>query len=91
AAMDIETKLVFTKDAVYSLLKGQDTAAIGMPGLDAGFDILRMSSVPVLAIIEDMEERDIRQGDLIAYPGLEMIHRDDFARLVAESTCSFRL
>jgi sulfur relay (sulfurtransferase) DsrF/TusC family protein len=89
-AMDINAKLVLIGEATFTLLKNQDGSGIHMPPMNAALDVLAMSEAPIAAIQEDMDILGITRDDLIDYPYLEIIDREECEARIAASKCAFR-
>ena len=90
AAMDIPTTMLFLGESIYSLHKNQDASKLEMPDLMGGFDILEMSEVGVNVVDEDLAARAMVEDDLVDYPFLEVITKEEMTKRIAESDCSFR-
>ncbi len=89
-AMDIDTKLVLIGEATFTLAKNQDGSGIHMPPMNAALDILAMSEAPIAVVQEDMDILGIKREDLVDYPFLEIIDRDELESRIAASKCAFR-
>ncbi|MHA1681485.1 MAG: DsrE family protein [Promethearchaeota archaeon] len=90
AAMDIKTTFLMIGESIYTLHRGQDGTGIHFPTHEAGLDILEMSEVEIVIVREEMERLGVREGDLMDYPFLKIINREEMVRMVAEAECSFR-
>ncbi len=89
-ALDIDAQLVMLGEATFTLMKHQDGSGIHMPPMDAALDVLAMSEAPIAIIQEDMDILGITKDDLVDYPYLEIIDRDEFEARVASAKCAFR-
>jgi sulfur relay (sulfurtransferase) DsrF/TusC family protein len=89
-AMDINAKLALIGEATFTLLKNQDGSGIHMPPMNAALDILAMSEASIAVIQEDMDILGIKRGDLVDYPFLEVIDREELETRIAASKCAFR-
>ena len=80
--------LLLREDAVNYAVRGQDGTGIKIAGLtiQPGFLIetdlssLKQSNIPVYAVSEDLEERGLKQGDLIA--GVQFISKKEMGKFV---------
>ena len=67
AAFDQEVRLMFVDDGVYQLVKGQDTAGIGMKNFSPTYRTLGDYEVKSIYVDEDsLESRGLTQDDLVA-------------------------
>jgi len=89
-AMDINAVMVLLGEAAFTLMKNQDTTGIRIPPMQGGLDILAMSEGRLLVVQEDLDMLGLQRGDLIDYPYLEIIDRDDLDELVVSARCMFR-
>jgi len=80
--------LLLREDAVNYGVRGQDGTGIKIAGLTVqpGFLIetdlssLKQSNIPVYAVSEDLEERGIKQADLIA--GIQLLSKKELGKFV---------
>ena len=80
--------LLLCEDAVNYAVRGQDGTGIKIAGLtiQPGFLIetdlssLKQSNIPVYAVSEDLEERGLKQGDLIA--GVQFLSKKEMGKFV---------
>jgi len=80
--------LLLREDAVNYAVRGQDGTGIKIAGLtiQPGFLIetdlssLKQSNIPVYAVSEDVEERGLKQGDLIA--GVQFLSKKEMGKFV---------
>ena len=80
--------LLLREDAVNYAVRGQDGTGIKIAGLtiQPGFLIetdlssLKQSNIPVYAVSEDLEERGLKQGDLIA--GVQFLSKKEMGKFV---------
>ena len=80
--------LLLREDAVNYAVRGQDGTGIKIAGLtiQPGFLIetdlssLKQSNIPVYAVSEDVEERGLKQGDLIA--GIQFLSKKEMGKFV---------
>ncbi|MHA1792242.1 MAG: DsrE family protein [Promethearchaeota archaeon] len=89
-AMDFKTKFMLLGESILTLHKNQDGTGIKFPTLDKGVSILEMSDVEIIVVKEDMERFGMKESDLIGYPLLNVINKEEMARIIAEAACSFR-
>lgn len=67
AAFDQEVRLMFVDDGVYQLVKGQDTAGIGMKNFSPTYRTLGDYEVKSIYVDKDsLESRGLTQDDLVA-------------------------
>ena len=80
--------LLLREDAVNYAVRGQDGTGIKIAGLtiQPGFLIetdlssLKQSNIPVYAVSEDLEERGLKQADLIA--GVQFLSKKEMGKFV---------
>ena len=66
AAFDQEVRLLFVDDGVYQLVKGQDTAGIGMKNFSPTYRTLGDYEVKSIYVDKDsLESRGLTQDDLV--------------------------
>lgn len=88
--MDINAVVILLGEATFILMKNQDGEGIHMPSMQGGLDILAMSEGRLLIVQEELNMLGLQRGDLIEYPFLEIIDRDDLDELIASARCTFR-
>ncbi|HME53635.1 MAG TPA: DsrE family protein [Candidatus Lokiarchaeia archaeon] len=89
-AMEINAVVILIGEATFTLIKNQDGSGVHMPSMQGGLDILAMSEGRILVVQEDLDMLGLQRGDLIEYPYLEIIDRDDLDELVVSARCTFR-
>nr|MDO8110711.1 DsrE family protein [Candidatus Sigynarchaeota archaeon] len=89
-AMDIKTMIVLFGEAIFTLLKNQDGTSIHIPAMNGALDILAMSEGRIAAVQEDMDILGITKEDLVEYPYLEIIDREQLDLLLTGAQCTLR-
>lgn len=89
-ALDINARLALVGEATFTMLKNQDGSGIHMPPMNAALDILAKSEASIAVIQEDMDLLGITKDDLVDYPYLEIIDREELETRIAASKCAFR-
>lgn len=83
AALEQDVSIMFLDDAVYQLIKGQDTSEIGLKNFSPTFRALEGYDVEKLYVEqESMEERGISEDDLLV--DVEIVSREQARGLIAE-------
>jgi sulfur relay (sulfurtransferase) DsrF/TusC family protein len=89
-SMDINAVIILLGEAAFTLMKNQDASGVHMLSMQGGLDILAMSEGRILVVQEDLDMLGLQRGDLVEYPYLEIIDRDDLDELIVSSHCTFR-
>ncbi|MBQ0960856.1 sulfurtransferase complex subunit TusC [Ideonella sp. 4Y11] len=83
ATFDQDVSLVFLDDGVYQLMKGQDTAGIGIKNHSKTYRALEGYDVEKLYVERaSLEARGLSEDDLIV--DVELLSSDEMAGLMAE-------
>lgn len=81
-AYDLETHAIFCDDAVFALLKNQDTTQLGMPSLEPAVKNLPRFDVKMYCVKEAMEERMIHEDDLLDIDGLKVASHAEISEIL---------
>ncbi len=83
AAFEQDVSLVFIDDGVYQLVKGQDTADIGMKNFSPTYRALEMYDVEKLYVEKEaLEARGLSEEDLLV--DVQVMSREEIAGLMEE-------
>lgn len=83
AAFDQEVSLMFVDDGVYQLVKGQDTAGIGMKNFSPTYRTLGDYEVRYIYVDEDsLAARGLTQDDLVAIAYEDMDTEEEIENIV---------
>jgi sulfur relay protein TusC/DsrF len=90
-ALDVETHAVFMDDAVYTMLKDQIPEEIHMGDLSKAISPMIEFEVNVYIIKESLEERGIKEAELIENDEIKFISKKELSKLIAEADTSFAI
>jgi tRNA 2-thiouridine synthesizing protein C len=79
----------FIDDGVYALLRNQNTAAAGFEPVMTWLKLLEKSKVPIKVIRESLEERGVRESEILELSGLEVISKEEFGKLILDYNSVF--
>ncbi len=85
AGMDVDTTCVLVEDGVYVALKDQNPETIDMQNLAKAYEMLKDFNARVYILKESMEERGIKEDELIQHDGI--IDRAKLRELILERHC----
>ncbi len=71
AGMDLETKIVFTNDGVFCLLKDQKPDLGDMTGLQEGFANAEEFGLKIFATTDSLSERNLQEADCFPVSRIE--------------------
>jgi tRNA 2-thiouridine synthesizing protein C len=87
--MGTEGIAAFIDDGVYALIRNQNTASAGFEPIMTWLKLLEKSKVLMKVMLESLEERGIEESNLLELSGLEVISKEDFAKLMLEYNSVF--
>ncbi len=88
---EIKCKVIFYGDGVYIMKKGLNPSIINVDSIEDGIEMAQLSELPILLVKEDIEERGIKQQDLVEYENLEIITRNQVSKILLEFPAAFKV
>ena len=88
---EIKCKVIFYGDGVYFMKKGLNSSIINVDSIEDGMEMAELSELPILVVKEDLEERGIKNDDLIDYANTEIISRDEIPKVLLEFPAAFKV
>jgi len=90
-ALDVETHAVFMDDSCFTLLKGQEPEGIHMGDLSKAISPMIEFEVSVYVVKESLEERGIKEEELIENDEIKLISKTELSKLITEADVTFTI
>lgn len=87
----VSCKLLLMGDAVLFASKNLDAKIIGMDSSAEAMELAELTELPLLLVEEDMQVRGLGSADLIAYPNLTIIKKQEIPEILQQFSTAFRV
>lgn len=87
---EIECKLIFMGDAVYTLSKNADPKAVGTDSFEEPLEMADLSDLEINILDSALSDAGLTRDDLTDYENLRVISENDLIEILENATTAFR-